>query len=141
MSDFIDYRMTVLDEIIRHDGLKDHASPPLCSSCLDDPGVYRCLECSAISSYCTACIVSRHDELPLHRIEVCLHVLTFSFFRNSSVGMVRRVLPAHIAPRAGLFLLHWSPTHTLPIPEFHFPKDPRHRPQWSALHQCPVLRM
>jgi hypothetical protein len=70
--------MTILDELVRHDGLQGYTSPLPCSNCLDDPGVYRCLDCGAISLYCAVCLVSRHDELPLHRIEVCPQFSTFS---------------------------------------------------------------
>jgi hypothetical protein len=75
MLDWLHYRAQVLDELIWLDGLQEHTLPPSCSNCLDDPGVYRCLDCSAASLYCALCIVSRHGELPLHRIEVRLHVL------------------------------------------------------------------
>ena len=79
MLSWINHRMQVLDEIMRHDGLREYTSPPVCSHCLDDPGVHRCLDCSAISSYCATCITSRHKELPLHRIEVCQSVHNFFF--------------------------------------------------------------
>ena len=73
MLSWLNYRSQILDELLRHDGLQDYPSPPPCSNCLDDPGLYRCLDCSAIPLYCDVCIVSRHDWLPLHRIEVRLH--------------------------------------------------------------------
>lgn len=72
MSGWLGYRDQILDELLRHDGLQDHISPPPCSNCLDDPGLYRCLDCGAILLYCAVCIVSRHDGHPLHRIEVSL---------------------------------------------------------------------
>lgn len=75
MLDFVGYQPTVLYEVLRLDGLQDHTSPPPCSSCLDEPGLCRCQDCSIIPLYCVGCIVSRHSELPLHRIEVCLHAL------------------------------------------------------------------
>lgn len=77
MLAWIDYRMQFLDELLRHDGLQDRTSPPPCSNCLDEPGVYKCLDCNALSSHCTECIVWRHDEMPLHRIEVCRSALHF----------------------------------------------------------------
>jgi hypothetical protein len=73
MLSWLTCRRQILDELLRHDGLQDYPSPPPCSNCLDDPGLYRCLDCSAIPLYCDVCIVSRHDWLPLHRIEVRFH--------------------------------------------------------------------
>ena len=70
--------MTILDELVRRDGLQEHTSLPPCFNCLEDPGMYRCLDCSTTRRYCAICVVSRHDELPLHRIEVRSHVLDFS---------------------------------------------------------------
>ena len=139
MLDWINYRVTVLDELVRHDGLQGHTSPPLCSNCLEESGVYRCLDCSTIPSYCSACLVFLHNALPLHRIEVCSYAFNSFPFLMFSTDVVRRILLQDITFYAGLSLSHRSSKHALSIPKFQFPEDPRHRPQWSALHQCPVL--
>lgn len=64
---------SVLDEMVRLDGLGDN-QPDLCSSCSNDKPtlLYRCLECSSSLLHCRECIVNLHRILPLHRLEVCL---------------------------------------------------------------------
>lgn len=71
MGSWIAFRTTILDELIRHDGLLDCDGPPTCAHCLDDIGTFKCLDCVQTTVYCSACIVQRHEYLPLHRVEVC----------------------------------------------------------------------
>lgn len=140
MLDWVRHRVRVLNEILRLDGIQEHTSPPSCSNCLDDPGVHRCLDCSTTSLYCAVCIVSRHDEQPLHRIEVRSLALDF-FLPNVCIGVVGRLLSADTTYRVRLLLLHGSPTYLLSIPERYIQEDSRRRPQRCALHQRPILRL
>ena len=91
MRDWITLRTTVLDEIVRHDGLQhvdglqndngpQHSSGlRTCAHCLDNTGTFKCLDCSEVTLYCQSCIVERHEHLPLHRIEVRLQALACPF--------------------------------------------------------------
>lgn len=80
MEAWIAVRTTILDEIIRHDGLQDHDGPPTCAHCYEDTGTFRCRDCTQETFYCSPCIVQRHEHLPLHRIEVCLRILALPIF-------------------------------------------------------------
>ena len=70
MEAWVTRNSIMLDELVRHDGLKDHDSLPTCAHCLDDIGSYRCLECPRTKVYCLPCTLQRHEDFPLHRIEV-----------------------------------------------------------------------
>ena len=72
MESWIHFRTTVLDELVRHDGLQDYDGLPTCAHCLDDVGTLKCLDCVQVTLYCATCIVQRHEHLPLHRVEVRL---------------------------------------------------------------------
>ena len=72
MEAWITLRTTILDEIIRHDGLQDHDSLPTCAHCYEETGAFRCRDCTQVTLYCSPCIVQRHEHLPLHCIEVFL---------------------------------------------------------------------
>ena len=75
MATWSTIRPIVLDELVRHDGLCDFDSPPICAHCLEAIGLYRCLNCVRAILHCSQCIVQRHEQLPLHRIEVRTLVL------------------------------------------------------------------
>jgi hypothetical protein len=72
MGSWLPFRLTILDELLRRDGLQDYDDLPTCAQCLDDPGTFKCINCVQVTLYCSTCIVQRHEHLPLHRIEVCL---------------------------------------------------------------------
>lgn len=122
MLGWINCRVQVLDELLRHDGLQDPASPPLCSNCLNNAGMHKCLDCSVMSSYCADCIISCHDELPLHRIEVCQSVLRFflpmTFAQVWSDGFFQRTSLLELGHS-----FHISHRHTpCPSPDSSFQK-------------------
>ncbi|KAJ7592036.1 hypothetical protein C8J56DRAFT_781105 [Mycena floridula] len=61
-----------LDELFALDGRgKDIIDSPQCSGCHSDisPPRYRCPECWLGSLFCETCIVQRHIDHPLHRVE------------------------------------------------------------------------
>ena len=94
MDTFLSYLPTILDELLRHDGLREHLALPQCASCLEELGEYKCIDCASPTLYCTPCIVSRHADLPLHRLEVRpsfseRHFLTFSV-RFGTADFLRR---------------------------------------------------
>lgn len=61
-----------LDEILRHDGLGDYFGHQECYVCHNEPGVFKCKDCSGGGRLrCQLCILKAHQDTPLHRIEVC----------------------------------------------------------------------
>lgn len=70
MADWLTYRSTMLDEFLRIDGLGDSATTGTCVNCKTRPGEYRCRECFGSNMCCSACILSTHVQLPLHRLQV-----------------------------------------------------------------------
>ena len=61
-----------LDESLHCDGLGDvHGSLGLYSDCLSHPAQFRCKDCLKGTLRCSACIVSFHQDFPLHRVQVC----------------------------------------------------------------------
>jgi hypothetical protein len=62
-------RERFLAELIRLDG-RGSFTGPLCLTCLDNAGSYRCTDCVGGQLYCSDCTVSYHTWNPLHRIQV-----------------------------------------------------------------------
>lgn len=74
-----------MDELLRRDGLQDNSTLPQCTSCLGESGKYRCTDCTTSVFYCASCIVCRHDDIPLHRLEVRPHLLERPFLTIAQV--------------------------------------------------------
>ena len=101
----------ILDELFHYDGLQGY-----CTSCLHKWGEYRCINCTTPLLYCSPCIVSQHENVPLH----CLGVqLCFSFFQmvlsHIHLGLDWRFFSVDIPTQLGSHLLHQSPAHCLSI--------------------------
>lgn len=73
------YRLIMLDEILRRDGLGDSETPGICVGCRKLPGKYRCSDCFGDIMWCSECTVLSHRHLPLHRIQVSSKLLVFWF--------------------------------------------------------------
>ena len=72
LETFKPFRDTVLDEMLRHEGLGDNDVGWACRSCNAQPPFYlKCNDCSGVVGLCGPCIVVRHQHLPLHRVQVC----------------------------------------------------------------------
>jgi hypothetical protein len=71
MEAWLAFRPIILDELVRRDGLQENASPPRCASCVEELGTYRCIDCTTPLLRCVSCIIHQHENLPLHRLEVC----------------------------------------------------------------------
>ncbi|KAI0040342.1 hypothetical protein FA95DRAFT_1502997 [Auriscalpium vulgare] len=72
LSDWLPFRDTFLDELIRHDGLLENAMLPHCRQCpvdVAEPGQFKCSDCTGGLFLCAGCIVSAHKTLPLHRVQ------------------------------------------------------------------------
>ena len=86
MTTWLSRRPVVLDELIRRDGLQGRGFLPRCAGCLEESGAYKCLDCTAHILYCATCIIFRHEELPLHCIEVWRHFLERTFLISFRSG-------------------------------------------------------
>ena len=72
MEQWLQHRHIFLDEQLRCDGLGEVLDGlGLCADCSNHPGQLRCQDCSGGFMYCSTCMVSSHQRLPLHRIQVC----------------------------------------------------------------------
>jgi len=72
MEQWLQYRPVFLEELLRLDGLGDALGGLVqCPDCLTHPAQFRCKDCFGGIMRCSACTVSFHQCLPLHRLEVC----------------------------------------------------------------------
>lgn len=72
LFEWLAYRESFLDELLRHDGLGDFLGSTLCASCGEVDGVIKCRDClGGCHLRCAVCSIHHHRRLPLHRIEVC----------------------------------------------------------------------
>ena len=79
MEDWLPYRPVVLDEMVRHDGLGDVlGGSELCPDCSTRVARLKCNDCYGGVMRCSLCIVSRHQELPLHRVQVRIYPVPHS---------------------------------------------------------------
>ncbi|KAI0054692.1 hypothetical protein BV25DRAFT_1873293 [Artomyces pyxidatus] len=69
LRDWIPFRDTFLDELLRHEGLGNNTELPHCQSCQEAVGELKCRDCTGALHLCAGCIVSAHAMEPLHRIE------------------------------------------------------------------------
>ena len=71
MEQWLKHRPVILDELLRLDGLGDALDGPrMCPDCMDSLAQIRCNDCFGGIMRCPACIVSSHQNFPLHRIQV-----------------------------------------------------------------------
>ena len=71
MNEWLKFRTSFLDETLRHDGLGDFLDKTRCSKCGEKDGIIKCKDCSSGRMLkCIKCILSTHEDLPLHRVEV-----------------------------------------------------------------------
>ena len=97
METWLSFRPIILDELIRRDGLQEYTSPPLCASCVEEPGIYRCIDCTTPMLYCAPCIVHRHESLPLHRLEVRVYTSSNNTFSSSDRSGMRGFSGGHLS--------------------------------------------
>lgn len=93
MYSWLNVRPTVLDDIVGLDGPGD-SELDLCASCSRRQPIplYRCLECSYSLLYCNECIVRKHGELPLHRLEVCISFSCDNVALTAPLVLAKRIL-------------------------------------------------
>ena len=72
LTEWLQYRNGSLDELLRLYGRGDYHGIDTCATCKNNEGVYRCLDCFGnCQLHCNGCLVKKHQDLPLHRVEVC----------------------------------------------------------------------
>jgi hypothetical protein len=106
MYSWLEMRSAVLDEMVSLDGPGNLRLDTcgLCSNHQSDT-LYRCLECSHSSLYCSECIIKLHRVLPLHRLEVirslsCNTITTLTL----SPALEERILRQDLPPRPRAYL-------------------------------------
>ena len=71
LNEWLSYRQTCLDELLRHDGLGSSIGQKGCWSCKGSNACWKCLDCNDGGLLqCQDCIVAVHSCHALHRIEV-----------------------------------------------------------------------
>jgi hypothetical protein len=68
MEEWLTYRDTYLQELLRHDG-REGLRVTVCADCGDGDD-FSCFDCAYGMHYCRECLVDRHYLMPLHRIRV-----------------------------------------------------------------------
>lgn len=88
MDTWIDFRDEYMDELMRSEGPGDFANGN-CAVCVSEHAIFRCRDCIAGPMWCLECVLLRHNQNPLHRLEVLLFffalfypVLTILFYRD-----------------------------------------------------------
>ncbi|KLO04514.1 hypothetical protein SCHPADRAFT_794629, partial [Schizopora paradoxa] len=69
LFDWLPYRQSYGDELIRRDGRGDAVGDMLCLDCKASDGVVRCMDCMGDRVLCCDCMLARHRCLPLHVIK------------------------------------------------------------------------
>lgn len=76
LRDWIPFRDTFLDEMVRLEGLGEHDRVPLCEACVvrkelpAREGIFRCADCTQGLRICQGCMLVQHEAMHLHRIQV-----------------------------------------------------------------------
>lgn len=81
LSVWVRERENFLLELLRLDGRGDFIFDQVCEGhdgCQGHPD-YRCRDCFGTALYCKGCMLARHQESPLHRLQVCLFVQSCDF--------------------------------------------------------------
>ena len=94
LLEWVDLRDSCLDELLHHDGPLDY--PSGCTRCLAQDELFRCKDCGhGQSLLCAGCMVGKHGEQELHRVEVSkdllnVVVLFWPSIRNGMANFLRR---------------------------------------------------
>lgn len=71
METWIEFRDEYLDELMRMEGRADSANA-ICAGCVAEGACFRCKDCTGGPMWCLDCVLLRHNQNPLHRVEVRL---------------------------------------------------------------------
>lgn len=84
LLEWLSFRQSSLDEILRHDGLGSYLGQTKCHTCGEEKGAYKCRDCFDGSLLrCQRCVVGSHKVHPLHRVEV------FKFYQSLSISSAK----------------------------------------------------
>lgn len=128
MEQWLKHRPVFLDELLRLDGLGDaHDGPGVCPDCLNSQAQIKCNDCFEGIMRCSACAVSFHKNLPLHRIQV-RWVSRTTLARVDAISVVeRRFLRKRDPRKPRPCCQSRSPLRHLSR-WYRNPADPRNRP-------------
>lgn len=95
MAEWLPLRASYLDEMLRHDGLGD-GDTQACARCNSSDAIFKCINCLFDQLYCSACMVERHLDNPLHRICVSImHASPEGLANVRSIGMAPSLKAIH----------------------------------------------
>lgn len=136
LVEWLPFRASFLDEILRHDGRADYRDPS-CFSCRKEGELYKCRDCFTGGLLrCKGCTLKSHGDHPLHRVEVRRFLLcvfkpaNFSktwnglcFVRTTLKDMGLRVQLGHagaacVCPLRGpidFFVIHTTGFHSVAV--------------------------
>ncbi|TFY52380.1 hypothetical protein EVG20_g10575 [Dentipellis fragilis] len=69
LNEFQANRGTILDELLRHDGISDQPFPTPCATCHTVQGEISCTDCVWSHLLCASCIREGHAQNPFHRLK------------------------------------------------------------------------
>ena len=98
LNEWLSYRQTCLDELLRHDGLGSSIGQKECWTCKGSGNAcWKCLDCNDGGWLrCQECIITVHSSHALHRIEVwqllCIEQILIFILRNGMVLFLRNHL-------------------------------------------------
>jgi hypothetical protein len=64
------YRDEYLNELLCVEGRGSSADLETCPQCRQGGSIFRCIDCWNSTLLCASCMVTKHGDLPLHRVEV-----------------------------------------------------------------------
>ena len=109
LTEWLAYRQTCLDELLRHDGRESSVKQDHCRTCDKNDASWKCLDCiDGGLLRCQACLVISHNCHPLHRIEVCLLLLPVMHSFLTSVEMEWIFFPEIVPPRGRASHSAWT---------------------------------
>src|SRR5258708_13567139 len=74
IEEWVTYRDTYLQEMLRHDG-REGLEVTDCAEC-SDPADFSYSDCAYCLRYCRTCLVHHHQFIPFHRIRVSKSILS-----------------------------------------------------------------
>ncbi|KAF8501150.1 hypothetical protein F5888DRAFT_1582595, partial [Russula emetica] len=88
LQEWLIFRQSCLDELLRHNGLSNSLDQGHCISCKKICGLYKCKDCFSGSLLrCRDCVVDAHQDHPFHRVEVYLEWPFFAAVTLQSLGL------------------------------------------------------
>lgn len=105
LKTWVSYRDKYLDHLMELEGRRGLGAK--CPGCKEESPTFRCRDCFGGVIWCKSCFLLRHDQSPLHSIEVSKVSLTVSSSSefSFSAGMEHTLLVAHYKQSASEYSL------------------------------------